>query len=316
MSALWTLLLAAPVWATEPVSAPVDASGSSATDPVMELHAAAQVGLQVDAGRSLGGIEEHLVLSFARLQATTSEASPIGLMLQVDGSPEGVARLEAPLTEGLTLRAGRYKTPIGLEWLLPVFEVPFSVRTELTELLPRRRMGASLLGTAGPVAIEAGVFDPNGTLELTEGALLAGSARVEPAEHLEILLSGGAWTHAAAPDRDAHAPPWARHLDLGLAYTGLGWLLHLEGALAASPGGLGTGGLATVGHRWHVGRIDLEPLLGWDGLVTPERTVQQAHVGLNLHQLDDMLVESIEWTAESDDRQVGQRVAVMVQARL
>ncbi len=61
----------------------------------------------------------------------------------------------------LQLEAGRFKTPLGLEWLQPATLLPFNERSLATDLVPLRDLGVELHGDLfeGRVNYAAGIFN-------------------------------------------------------------------------------------------------------------------------------------------------------------
>ncbi len=99
----------------------------------------------------------------ARAEATVEFDGRLRVVGEADVG-EGTAELldgyaEADLGRGLHVRAGRFKTPFGLESLRSSKNLRFAERSLATALSPRRDVGAMVWGAWGRAEAQAGIFN-------------------------------------------------------------------------------------------------------------------------------------------------------------
>ena len=121
-------------------------------------------------------------LGAARLAVSGRLDRGFGYKLQAefaDGVSLKDARVSAALVPGLTLDAGRFKTPVSLESLTSTSETDFVGRSRVVEaLVPGRRVGAALTARPG-----SGLF-------VLRGALLNGASDGPDAPAAPLLAAG------------------------------------------------------------------------------------------------------------------------------
>lgn len=122
--------------------------------------------LHVDARTVTAGVgDDTLVLRRARLAADGTPWSRARYVLMADFGGGGVNLLDAnvafELGAGVQLRAGKFKSPLGMEILHPAHAVTFTERSVASALLPNRDVGLQLSAQSagGAIAGTIGVFN-------------------------------------------------------------------------------------------------------------------------------------------------------------
>jgi phosphate-selective porin OprO/OprP len=105
------------------------------------------------------------------------------------------AYLDVNYTPKLRVRAGKFKSPVGLERLQSATAISFVERAYPTALVPNRDVGLMLHGELGVLAYAAGVFDgaPDGgsvDLDSNDGKDVAGRVFLSPFKHGKSALKG------------------------------------------------------------------------------------------------------------------------------
>ncbi len=263
----------------------------------LELHGWAEAGLTGQLGEGAPGVE--MSLSMARLKARYDHGGRFGTALQIDAAGEQVQLLDAQVTagpsRGLSLSAGRFKTPISKDYLVSAPEQLFPERALLVDLAPHRALGLSAAATrelGGLVGtVSAGLFDPSTPTEPAGGLL--GTLAVDLAQR------GGPALHLAAGR--APSGPYDLYTDAALSFEEEGWTLGLEGLGSHLPGGGWDGGagaaaarLLPLGHS----ELSIEPAAAWDLLVEQGALVQRGTAAANLHRDGWHLVQSLTYELE------------------
>jgi phosphate-selective porin OprO/OprP len=116
---------------------------------------------------SAPGEDSGFVLRRARLSFDGKFGKGIGFRLRPEAS-NGVTQLidayvDATLGDSVTLRAGKFKPPVGLERLQSANDLRFIERSFVTELVPSRDVGVQISGSVIGAAWDLGIF--NGVLD-------------------------------------------------------------------------------------------------------------------------------------------------------
>ena len=212
--------------------------------PRIELHGVVEVGLA-----STPELDPIVSIDLARLM-TRFEAERYGGMVQVQGSDElELSLLDARLwvgdRQGLSLEAGRMKTPFSQDMQVGAPDMLLPTRPLIVGIAPRRDLGAQA------------------RLKLGERVLVRGGWFVEagPVMAMDVSLSEGLALHAAGTLDGA---------DLGLAWERGGTRVAVEGLAMHDKSGWQGGGALEAGKAFELGWLTLQPVLGWDTLAGSE----------------------------------------------
>ncbi|HEX7720196.1 MAG TPA: porin [Woeseiaceae bacterium] len=107
--------------------------------------------------------DNEFLLRRARLSFDGKFGDRIGFRLRPEAS-NGVtqvidAYIDAKIHDNLTLRAGKFKPPVGLERLQAASDLRMIERSLVTELVPSRDIGLQLSGTVSRVSWAVGIFN-------------------------------------------------------------------------------------------------------------------------------------------------------------
>ena len=258
--------------------------------PEVEVHGWLEAGVAVpveaDASPEVG-------IQLARLQ-TVLNTPWYGGMFQVDAASATSKLLDASVRfgrlESVSLTAGRFKTPLSLDFGVGAPKMILPERMLLVEAATQREIGAQLRVQRGRVVGMLGVFDSVSAFELS-------GPGVRPVAALDVGLGRGwrlhggasAWLRPEELSAVEGAHTWDDLGDLGVEYARGGTTVMLEGLVAHAvdaelgwEGGVG----ALAAHRWAAGRAELEPAVGWDSARLDGQVAHRATGAVNLH-LDD-----------------------------
>lgn len=131
--------------------------------------------VHVDARTFLAGDgRDSLLLRRARLVAEGTVAPRLRYHLVTDFGGTSVTLLDASLAfevaPGLQLKAGKFKSPLGMEVLHPAHAVTFTERSLVSGMLPNRDVGVQLAGTDGNGRWQGTVGVFNGGVDGTHGS--------------------------------------------------------------------------------------------------------------------------------------------------
>lgn len=311
-------------------AAPPDAPG-------IDLHAWAQGGWLATAGPESTGVEQRPTLSLARISSRTDHtlsryraAEHVGSFLQLEAK-EGTAvlldaRVELDLRGWIHLRAGRFKTAVSNEFLVPGTRLLTTGRPHYIDATPKRKTGVEVdLRPAlddGHLNVQIGAFaadDPWDPGEHTaDDTLLTARLRHIGASHvllhigyLERLgLSGAERREGAQVQRELDVAAGLERDDLQVMVEGLA---GDRGAGLEEPV---LGGGVILARRFgelQGERVALEPTLSADVLLDEGAAELCEHVGLsvfwdgwNLVQLSQLSLSQTEagsgWTASTQLR--------------
>ncbi len=144
-----------------------DANGLSIASADRSFELAVRGLLQVDgrlfAGDDVAGLDDDFLIRRARLSFDGKFGEKIAFRLRPESS-SGVttwidAYIDWTFDNGLTLRAGKFKPPVGLERLQSAGDLRLVERGFVTELVPSRDVGLQLSGVNGDLAWQVGVFN-------------------------------------------------------------------------------------------------------------------------------------------------------------
>jgi len=308
-----------PRWVEPPPSAP------------LELHAWAEAGYLIPVGE----VAEHAgaYLSMARLQGRLHE-DDFDAFIQVGADHGDLQLLDARIawtpSRRVTVRAGRFKTPVSAEYLIPAPRLLFTQRSLHMAIVPRRNLGAEAEVHLGPqsadVALSAGVFDP-AAYDLVHGSGELATARVllHTASGFGAHAAAAKWLHrdGAIELLGEDAPGYDEHLVGALLFEEHGLTSVVEGALARTAGRDddergAIGGVASVAYRFPtgLGELDLEPAVAVETLVEDELATHCAQLALNFHPHDWNLTQTVEWEVHAIDEGLGHAVYLQLQAGL
>lgn len=280
--------------------------------PEIEFHSWLEAGVAVD---QTG--EGTVSIDLARLQ-TKLDHEGYGGMLQLEAKSGTVELLDAVVrlgpTEGLSIRAGRFKTPFSMEFGVPAPKLILPTRLLIVSAAPRREIGAELRYVHGPLDVQLGVFDSASPILITgPGVRPIGSVDLTVAEHWHLHAGAATWLHGGDI---TDGPAWDHESDLGVAWHHTGTTLAIEGLAARSVATEewegGVGGLAA--HRIHAWTTDLEPALGFDIVRLNGESVQRITTAANLHLDDWHAVTRLSWEAER--HKGGEEVIQVARAQL
>jgi phosphate-selective porin OprO/OprP len=216
--------------------APVEPRGAAPQSESLRLRTL----LHVDARAFTAGVgDDTLVLRRARLAAEGVLLPRARYVLMADFGGGGFNLLDAnvafELGAGLQFRAGKFKSPLGLEILHPAHAVTFTERSVVSALLPNRDVGLQLSaqGADGAIAGAIGVF--NGVVDGAHGGNFDTDQQREAIGRVMVApfrrASAAAWRGFTLGVGGSHGP---RHGPAGLpaAYRSPGQ----EKAFAYRPG--------------------------------------------------------------------------------
>lgn len=211
--------------------------------PRIELHGAVELGLA-----ATPELDPVASVDLARLM-TRFTAPHYGGMVQVQADEElQLSLLDARLwvgeRRGLSVEAGRMKTPFSQDMQVGAPDMLLPTRPLIVGIAPRRDLGAQA------------------RLKLGERVLLRGGWFVEagPVLAADLALSEGLALHAAGTLNGA---------DLGLAWERRGTRVAIEG-LAMHDKAWRGGGALEAAQAFELGWLTLQPALGWDALAGSE----------------------------------------------
>jgi len=297
----------------------------------LELHAWAEAGYLVPVGpvADVSGA----YLSMARLQGRLHE-NDFDAFIQVGADSGDLKLLDARIAwhphERLYVRAGRFKSPVSAEYLIPAQRILFAHRSLHMAVVPRRNLGAEGEFTVGPeaadVALSVGVFDPAGyELGSEAGQLLTTRALLHTAAGFGAHVAYASWFRGESAPRilgDA-SPTHDRHLVGALLFEEHGVTSVVEGVIAQhhedrSDAGEAIGGMASVAYRFPTGfgELDIEPAVALEYLEWAEDRQTSSQVAVNFHPHDWNLTQTIEWEAHHHEGELGHAIYVQLQAGL
>ena len=294
------------------------------SDP-LEVHAWAEAGYMA-AVRPEEPVERGAYLSLARLQVRLHEDG-FAAFIQAGADRGELELLDARATwrpsEAVAVRAGRFKTPVSAEYLIPANHLIFAHRSSHLLLVPRRALGAEVEGHVGgrwDLGLHAGVYNPAGYAPVPgAGELLVGRALLESPVGLALHVAGSDWLHdgGAAEVLAEEAPETDRALDAALLFEEHGWTMVTEGVYARPLDGEDwvAGGVASVAHRFptRVEEFEIEPAAAVEFV---ERQGAISQLTLNFHQSDWNLMQTVEWEVHSAPDGLQNAVYVQLQAGL
>lgn len=99
-------------------------------------------------------------------------------------------------TDAVTVRVGRFKVPVGLEFIQSPGFLFFAERAYPSDVVPRRDVGALLNASLGPFTIDAGLTNGvvdgrSGNLDFDSGKDVVGRVYVEPFDDGSLLDDAG-----------------------------------------------------------------------------------------------------------------------------
>jgi phosphate-selective porin OprO and OprP len=123
--------------------------------------------LQVDArlfvSDDVAGEEDEFLLRRARLSFDGRFGERLAFRLRPESSSGVTSWIDAyvdwTVADGLVLRAGKFKPPVGLERLQSASDLRLVERGFVTELVPSRDVGLELSGTQAALAWQVGIFN-------------------------------------------------------------------------------------------------------------------------------------------------------------
>lgn len=299
-------LASAPVPAPAAHAAPVSAAPGEPDVPGIDFHAWAEGGWLVTDGDHTDGVEQRPFLSMARISSRTDHtlsrynaAEHVGSFLQLEGKNGTVelldARVELDLRHGVHLRAGRFKTAVSNEFLVPAMKMLTARRPHYVDVTPQRRTGVEVdlrpSVDDGHINVQLGAFgadDPWALGEETgDDALL--TARVRHIGESHLLLHAGFMERTGLSEPELEAREHVRReLDLAAGLERDDAQVVFEGIVADRGAGLGAptyGGGVTVGRRFGElkgEKLAFEPVFAADALVDGDAHEICEDVGLNV----------------------------------
>ncbi len=246
-------------------------------------------GAYVGMGRvSLGAQKKDVGRFFLQLEGASGDAKLLDLVAQIDGLPL------------VHIRAGKFKAPTSLEYLIAGPSHPFVNRALLVGLVPTRHVGAELVTHSGSgVEGQVGLFRPAGANGPDAGReLLVGRVVSTAVDGLTLHAS---FTEVLGDEPGAMEPPdgivHTRIIDVAVAYADEHLFAHAEvaavvdSALEENPLGV----TAWVGYNFG-GAIPPEVVVGYDLVQAGDVRDQRARAGLNLYFWGERLVHT--WNYE------------------
>jgi len=282
----------------------------------LELHAWAEAGYAVPVSGEAEA--QGAFLSLARLQGRLHE-DDFDAFLQVGADHGELALLDARIAwrphERLLVRAGRFKSPVSAEYLIPAQRLLFTHRSLHMAIVPRRNLGAEAELHVGPehadLALSAGVFDPASYRMLPgSGELATARALLHTASGFGAHVAGARWLRRddALEVMGDEALSYDEHLVGALLFEEHGITTVVEGALARTVGrdapAAAAGGVVSTAYRFPtgLGELDIEPAVALEVLVAEERTTC-GQVAVNFHPHDWNLTQTVEWEVRPDEVQ-------------
>jgi hypothetical protein len=273
----------------------------------LDLTGLGQAGVETGSGIGDGEVAE-AYLGVARLQARATYKGFGGVMVQFEFKDAKPAVLDAVVTvtptSFLTVQAGRFKTPVSLEFGLPAANLRFHRRAALKKLIPTRAAGLN-----GTVQHKLGDV----TLGLDVGAFLPPDVDLASGVEHGVLLTGRAFARlphgitvqVAAADHLFPGGPMPEDpmqqeavVDLAASYEEGQWFFLTEAAVSVAqqegPRPYGYYGMGAYRIPMSVGP-DLEPAVAYDQLRTGDQVGHFGTVALNAYWLDRNLMTSLDY---------------------
>lgn len=244
---------------------------------------------------------------FVQLEGASGDAQLLDLVAQIDGLPL------------VTVRAGKFKAPASLEYLIAGPSHPFVNRALLVGLVPTRRLGVELVTHSGSgFEGQVGFFRPAASSGPDSGRELIVGRMVSTA--VPGVTFHASCTEVVGDEPDAMAAAdgivHTRVADVAVAYADERLFAHAEIALVAesaleeNPLGL----TAWVGYNFG-GAVPPEIVVGYDAIQSGDIRDQRARAGLNLYFWGERLVNT--WNYElilNDGSDAGHAVYGQLQA--
>ena len=281
--------------------------------PAVELHGWVEAGMAVAWERGIGsrktGIPQ-VTIDLARLQMRYDEGH-YGSMLQVSAERDTVRLLDAAawlgsVEQGLSVKAGLFKTPLSLDFGQPAPKLVLPHRPWLVGAATRRELGVQARLQADASTVWVGVYDAVPDLAVSgQGVRTVAAAEVVSNRW---LLHAGASTwlrgeHVAAALGPV-APAWDHLADLGVRYDHAGTKVALEGLASHEVGGPSwqAGVAMWASHRFPTRELEVEPALGWETATFTGEVMHRATSAINLHASRCNVVGSISWDVVWSER--------------
>ncbi|TNE85327.1 MAG: hypothetical protein EP330_26075 [Deltaproteobacteria bacterium] len=263
--------------------------------PQIELHGWVEAGVAVDEQG-----EGTVSVDLARFQTRLEHGSYAG-MIQFEGKSGTVELLDAVVrlgpAQGLSVRAGQFKTPFSMEFGIPAPKLILPTRLLVVSAAPRRELGAELRYVDEVVDVQVGLFDSASPILITgPGVRPVGAVDVTLADwHLHAGVAS--WLHGGETE---HGPSWDHEADVGVGWHHEGSTLAVEGlvarAVATHHWDAGVGALAA--QRIHAGSTDVEPAVGYDAVDFEGEVRQRVTTAFNVHLDEWHAVTRLSWEAE------------------
>lgn len=301
------LLLSAALAGGPLPTAPDHGAPADAPDvPGIDFHAWAQGGWMAVDGTAVDGLEQRPYLSMARISSRTNHtlsryrvAEHFGSFLQLEGKNGAVelldARVELDLRDWVHLRAGRFKTSVSNEFLVPATKMLTTRRPHYVDVTPKRRTGVEVdlrpSADDGHINVQVGAFGADDPWALGEetGDDTILTARVRHIGESHVLLHAGYMERLGVSQGEREAGEQVvRELDLAAGLEREDAQLMFEGLVADRGRGLAEptyGGGVILARRFgelHAEKVALEPVLAADALVDEGAFEMCEHVGLNV----------------------------------
>jgi hypothetical protein len=275
-----------------------------------------------------GEIEHRPYLRMGRLRTQLTLDGAGWTMLQVDiagGEPRVLDALAALTpTEDFTIRFGRFKVPIGADFLIPLPNHPLTARPYLTRHVPRRRLGVDARGRLNlgsmRLDLDLGLFAENETIDSDGGKLLAGRAALWLSHGLGVHVGYGKLVfsnNAINPATGGRPEPFDQLLDLAVMYEDEHVLTHVE-ALMAFDGPdheLHWGATAMIGYTFgdRAGPFAVQPVLNYDLWRGVDETVHRAGGALNFQLAASRVILRLDYEAGFHQESVGHSAMFEIQ---
>jgi len=253
------------------------------------------------------GTEPYLWLALLGAKASYEDVVVGGVLYQFAKGRADLldAYLKVKPTSFLSFQAGRFKTPVSLEFNIPAGSLVFHRRASLSKIVPLRASGlnANASYTLGGVklGLDLGGWLGNG-VDLDSGVDtgVMATARASAAFPIGLRLHAAVADHFFSSQSVMHddATHQEAVLDLAAAWAQGGWSAHAEGAVVLSEqeGPRPYGLYGYVAHKWDLGEWpDIEPAVAYDQIRTGDAVGHFGTVAVNAYFMGNDLVASVDY---------------------
>ncbi|MCB9672943.1 MAG: hypothetical protein H6734_25965 [Alphaproteobacteria bacterium] len=273
----------------------------------LELRGLGEAGVQANTSQDSAGY-----VNVARLMVVAKYSGMGRVMVQYEmknGRPELLdAQVEVTPFSSFMVTAGRFKTPVSLEFAIPAPKLRFHRRAALKSLVPTRANGLDVgyehdLGDVS-LGLQLGAFLTNTDLSsgIDDGVLATARAYARLPYGVTLHVAGADHLFSMAPTEDSMHQEAV--IDVAASWEHGGWGALAEGVVVVdeTDGPRPYGLYAMAAHRFVLDMdIGLEPAVAYDQIRSGDNVNHFGTVAFNVYWLDYRLVTSVDYRGGRDD---------------